>query len=102
VNISGDVRLRLGREFETMSTLARGEFDIRNLPVLEDQLGAFGSTVSDSRRTSVGEHTANALFVIYFVGAVDTSVLGAAIEHALSIAGLPGEGLSVDFGTAGL
>jgi DNA/RNA-binding domain of Phe-tRNA-synthetase-like protein len=84
--IEGDVRLRLGREGESMETLGKGQFDIARLPVLCDSVGPFGSTVSDSVRTAVTGATDAALLVVYGYGASEG--LAERIAQCLAEAGV--------------
>ena len=59
------VVLRLGREQETYQGLGKGDLPLRNLPLLADDTGPFGSPVSDSARSCVTQDTTRALLVVY-------------------------------------
>ncbi len=63
------VTLGIGREGEPYQAVGRGELNIGRLPVLRDQLGAFGSPTSDSERTMVREETGDFLLVFFNFGA---------------------------------
>jgi DNA/RNA-binding domain of Phe-tRNA-synthetase-like protein len=63
--------LRRGHEGEPYEAIGRGEFNIHNLPVLSDMIGAFGSPTSDSARTSVTEDTTHYFMVIFHFGGED-------------------------------
>jgi Uncharacterized conserved protein len=86
--VVGDVSYRLACPGEIMATLGKGELDITNLPVLADEKGAFGSTVSDSVRTAVVETTDRPVFVMYGYGRPDEGALAALVGEAVSTAGL--------------
>lgn len=49
--IEGEITLGRGEEGEPYEAIGRGELNIAGLPVLRDELGAFGSPTSDSTRT---------------------------------------------------
>jgi DNA/RNA-binding domain of Phe-tRNA-synthetase-like protein len=62
--IQGAVEFGVGRADEAYQAIGRGEFNIENLPLFRDQLGAFGSPTSDSLRTMVGDQTERFLMII--------------------------------------
>jgi DNA/RNA-binding domain of Phe-tRNA-synthetase-like protein len=62
------IDLRVGHDGETYEAIARGPFNLANLPVLCDGLGAFGSPTSDSARTMVTADCRNTLLVLYGFG----------------------------------
>lgn len=65
--IEGDVRVRLGRADDVYEGIGRGRIDIENVPLYEDARGPFGSTTSDTLRTSITEDTTHVLlFIIGF------------------------------------
>jgi DNA/RNA-binding domain of Phe-tRNA-synthetase-like protein len=66
--IRGCIELGIGRPGELYTGLGRGEINIANLPVLRDELGAFGTPTSDSERTMIKESTTQILFVFYDFG----------------------------------
>jgi len=49
--IKGEIKLGKGEEGEPYEAIGRGSLNIAGLPVLRDELGAFGSPTSDSTRT---------------------------------------------------
>ena len=63
--ISGSPELTIGIRNEPYQAIARGQLNIGNLPVLRDQLSAFGSPTSDSVRTSITEKTNHFLMVFF-------------------------------------
>jgi len=67
--IIGDVFVRLGRNDEQYEGIGRGLLNIENIPVYVDEISAFGSTTSDTKRTSITNKTKKILvFVISFSG----------------------------------
>jgi DNA/RNA-binding domain of Phe-tRNA-synthetase-like protein len=66
--ISGSPELTIGIPNEPYAAIARGQLNVGNLPVLRDDLGAFGSPTSDSTRTSVTEHTQQFLMIFFDFG----------------------------------
>lgn len=63
--ISGKATAGIGQEGEPYQAIARGPLNIAGLPVLRDELGAFGSPTSDSNRTMV-ERRARRLLLVFF------------------------------------
>ncbi|MEM6722413.1 MAG: phenylalanine--tRNA ligase beta subunit-related protein [Bacteroidota bacterium] len=63
--IEGPVRLGVGQEGEPYEGIGRGVLNIAHMPVLRDDLGAFGTPTSDSMRTSVHPATETFLMVFY-------------------------------------
>lgn len=63
--IDGDIEFGIGKANEPYQAIGRGELNIEFLPLLRDQIGAFGSPTSDSVRTSVTDKT-NRFLMIYF------------------------------------
>ncbi len=63
--ISGDIHCGIGRENEIYQAIGRGELNIDRMSVLRDNLGAFGSPVSDSQRTRITENTKHFLMVFF-------------------------------------
>lgn len=88
--IQPPVFLSVGKNDDIYEGIGRGELNIEGLPVLRDQLGAFGSPTSDSNRTSVDINTQKFLLVIFGFG--DYSSIPAAIQFA--------EKLIVEFASA--
>lgn len=65
--IQGDIKIRLGRSTDVYEGIGRGLINIENVPLYEDSIGPFGSTTSDTLRTSVTENTKRILlFVVCF------------------------------------
>ena len=63
--IAGDVMLGIGEANELYQAIGRGELNIEFLPVVRDQIGAFGSPTSDSVRTMVTEDLQQFLMVFF-------------------------------------
>lgn len=64
-NIHGNITLRHATEGDHYEGIGKASVNIGNLPVLCDEIGAFGNPCSDSLRTSVTETATNILTVIY-------------------------------------
>ncbi len=72
--IQGDIYLDIGKEDTPYNAIGKGEYNIANLPVLNDEKGAFGTPTSDSVRTSVTPSVENFLMVFFdFDGAANLS-----------------------------
>ena len=78
------VDLRVGRDGETYEAIARGPFNLANLPVLCDRIGPFGSPTSDSARTMVTADCRDALLVLYGFG--EAQGLDEGLDSALDAA----------------
>jgi DNA/RNA-binding domain of Phe-tRNA-synthetase-like protein len=76
--------LRVGHDGETYEAIARGPFNLANLPVLCDGLGPFGSPTSDSARTMVTADCRDALLVLYGFG--EAQGLDAGLDERLDSA----------------
>jgi len=63
--INGDVILRAGQSGESYQSLGNQELNIEGLPIFADTSGPFGSTTSDSARTSVDIDTQTILLTIF-------------------------------------
>ncbi len=63
--IQGNVNVRLGRENETYMAHNHREIHLHNRFVISDEIGAFGSPITDSVRTAVTLSTTNTLLVIF-------------------------------------
>jgi DNA/RNA-binding domain of Phe-tRNA-synthetase-like protein len=72
--------LSVGKNDDIYEGIGRGELNIEGLPVLRDQLGAFGSPTSDSNRTSVDDETRRFLMVIFGFG--DVKSISTTIHYA--------------------
>jgi len=69
--IHGDVKIRVGRD-EPFEGIGRGSINVSNIPIYCDELGPFGSSTSDTLRTSIQLSTRQILlFIISFNGADD-------------------------------
>jgi DNA/RNA-binding domain of Phe-tRNA-synthetase-like protein len=66
--IAGDVIFGIGQRNEPYEGIGRGDFNIENLPVFRDSIGAFGTPTSDSVRTMVTPVTRRFLMVIIDFG----------------------------------
>jgi DNA/RNA-binding domain of Phe-tRNA-synthetase-like protein len=66
--IQGDITFGIGRPNEPYFGIGRGELNIENLPVFRDDLGAFGTPTSDSKRTEVTKKTSRFLMVLIDFG----------------------------------
>lgn len=64
--IKGSIEYRLGHKDEIYKGLGKGTLNIENLPVLSDELGAFGSATSDTERTMITLDTKKMLLIIYY------------------------------------
>ncbi len=78
--IQGAIRLGIGKAEEDYTGIGRGSLNIAHLPVLRDELGAFGSPTSDSMRTRLQESSQEFLMVFFAFGA--SEALAPAMEQA--------------------
>ncbi|TCO08792.1 B3/B4 domain-containing protein [Natronoflexus pectinivorans] len=62
--ISGNISFGVGKTDEPYEGIGRGVLNIENLPVFRDEIGAFGTSTSDSVRTMVTENTTRFLLII--------------------------------------
>lgn len=62
--IEGDISFGVGEYNEPYFGIGRGELNIEYLPVFRDNIGAFGTPTSDSKRTSVSLQTKRFLMII--------------------------------------
>lgn len=76
------LELRVGAEGDGYEAIARGPFNLANLPVLCDAQGPFGSPTSDSVRTMVTAACRETLLVVYAFGAGSETRLEAALDSA--------------------
>jgi DNA/RNA-binding domain of Phe-tRNA-synthetase-like protein len=65
MKLSGDVICGTGRESEMYHAIGRGIMNIACIIVLRDDIGPFGTPVSDSERTMVGKNTKRFLMVFF-------------------------------------
>ena len=63
--VQGDVVMRRGAAGETYPGIGKDAIDLENLLVLTDDLGAFGSSMSDSTRSMVTLETRDVLVVLH-------------------------------------
>lgn len=82
-----NLRHRLGAPGELMETLGKGLFDIEGLPILSDQTGPFGSTISDSARTRIQDASVESLFVLYGFGDSHFGTLTEEIGRVMDLGG---------------
>ncbi len=82
--LRGDLVFGIGEAFEIYNAVGRGALNIEGLPVLRDDIGAFGSSTTDSERAKVTDSTTQILLnVIAFDGQMleeTTSLLRELIE----------------------
>ncbi len=78
--IEARLELRPGEAGDSYQAIARGPFNLANLPVLCDALGPFGSPTSDSVRTMVTAECREVLLVLYAFGPAEG--LEAALDAA--------------------
>ena len=67
-SIKGDIALTKGLSSDIYDGLGRGLLNIENLPVLRDELGAFGCPTSDSERTGIRLDSKRCLWVFFDFG----------------------------------
>ena len=63
--VNGDITLRAGKESETFLSLGNQNLNVQGLPVFSDDIGPFGSTTSDSARSSVRLETKRIILTIF-------------------------------------
>jgi DNA/RNA-binding domain of Phe-tRNA-synthetase-like protein len=85
-SIAPPFELRVGSEGESMESL-RGPFHLAGKPVLVDQLGPFGTPITDAKRVMITEASAEAWLVAYLaselhVGDTTRSVLNELLVRA--------------------
>lgn len=81
--ITGEIVFGIGEKDEPYEGIGRGELNIEGMPVFRDGAGAFGTSTSDSVRTSVTAETSRFLMVL--VGYGNTTLLGEATEMAVDL-----------------
>lgn len=65
--INGDIYIRLGKDTDVYEGIGRGLINVENIPLYEDEIGPFGSTTSDTPRTSITLNTKHLLvFIVCF------------------------------------
>lgn len=66
--IEGNIEFGIGKKDESYQGIGRGALNIEFMPVFRDDIGAFGTSTSDSVRTSVSEKTKRFLMIIVDYG----------------------------------
>jgi DNA/RNA-binding domain of Phe-tRNA-synthetase-like protein len=66
--IKGNVMVRVGKDSDEYYGIGRGLLNISNIPIYEDEIGPFGSTTSDTKRTMVTNNTKKILLMIICFG----------------------------------
>ncbi|RDY25524.1 hypothetical protein CHL78_017815 [Romboutsia weinsteinii] len=67
--LRGDVKFTVGDSGESYTGIGKGDINIENLPVFEDEEGKFGSTTSDSTRAMITTSSTHILMnIISFNG----------------------------------
>jgi len=79
--IQGAVTLRQGRSGETYDALTGRPLNLEGRYVLADQLGPFGTPITDSVRTAVSEATASSAFFVYAAADNDADALRSIVEQ---------------------
>ena len=64
-HVQGDVVFKLGEEGDSYKGIGKDDINIEDMPTLSDELGAFGSPTSDSRRAMIGKTASKVLTVIF-------------------------------------
>lgn len=88
--LEGPLVFRLGREGETYAGIGKTDMNLHRMPLLADELGAFGSPTSDSTRAMVTGTTQRILTVIYGFSAPESleRTLLLAKERFVKLAGI--------------
>lgn len=73
--ITGRVTIRTGKDDEYYIGLNNNEVHLHNRYCIADELGPFGSPMTDSQRTAVSVATRNTLLIIFAPGDYDTDLL---------------------------
>lgn len=67
--IKGDLILDIGTETDVYNAVGRGPLNVTGIPVLKDEIGAFGSATTDSDRAKIHENSREVLMnIISFNG----------------------------------
>lgn len=67
-NIKGGIRFTVGKEGEQYKGIGKELINVENLPILEDDLGKFGSPTSDSERAMINFGTKEVLMMMFSFG----------------------------------
>lgn len=79
--IEGDILIRLGKASDIYEGIGRGIINVENIPLYEDNVSPFGSTTSDTLRTSITKDTKKILlFIVCFGDSNKERDLNKAIE----------------------
>lgn len=81
--ITGNIVFGIGEKDEPYEGIGRGELNIEGMPVFRDGTGAFGTSTSDSVRTSVSPETSRFLMVLVDYG--NSPLLDEATEMAVEL-----------------
>jgi DNA/RNA-binding domain of Phe-tRNA-synthetase-like protein len=84
-HIKGTIVLDVGQANEPYEAIGRGHLNMEFMPLLRDELGAFGSPTSDSTRTMVSNDTSHFLMVFFSFAGPDShrdNGLDSAITYA--------------------
>jgi DNA/RNA-binding domain of Phe-tRNA-synthetase-like protein len=73
--IQGEITIGLGKENETYFAHNNREINLHNRFIISDDLGAFGSPITDSVRTAVTLSTRNSLLVIFAPDSISDNLL---------------------------
>ncbi len=73
--ITGRVTIRTGRQGEFYIGLNNNEVHLHDRYCITDDLGPFGSPMTDSQRTAVSTNTRNTVLIIFAPGDYDTDLL---------------------------
>ncbi|ASB50161.1 B3/B4 domain-containing protein [Alkalitalea saponilacus] len=99
--ISGNISFGVGKTDEPYEGIGRGALNIENLPVFRDEIGAFGTSTSDSVRTMVTESTKRFLMIIPAYNG-EREALEKAIDYAEDLLAEFGKVKEITIGCQGL
>jgi len=80
--IKGNILIRLGTLDDEYVGIGRGKLNVSNIPVYVDELGPFGSTTSDTIRTSITNDTKK---ILLFIISFSNTYLNENISFAISL-----------------
>jgi len=66
------ITFRIGKEHEGYKGIGKGFINVKNLPVLSDKEGPFGSPTSDSQKAMITEETEDLLMVLFSFSGKDS------------------------------
>lgn len=67
-NLKGPIRFTVGKEGEQYKGIGKELINVENLPILEDDLGNFGSPTSDSERAMITPASKDILMIMFSFG----------------------------------